>query len=47
MEVGMGQAEAVANLLEESGYTAVRILNDLAGIGRVVEGRYRSSRQKE
>jgi len=47
MEVGMGQAEAVANLLEESGYTAVRILNDLAGIGRVVEGRYRSSRRKE
>jgi len=47
MEVGMGQAEAVASLLEESGYTAVRILNDLAGIGRVVEGRYRSSRRKE
>lgn len=41
MEVGMGQAEAVATLLEEAGYRQVRVLNDLAGIGRVVEGRYR------
>lgn len=41
MEVGMGQAEAVATLFEEAGYQQVRILNDLAGIGRVVEGRYR------
>lgn len=41
MEVGMGQAEAVAALLEETGYRQVRILNDLSGIGRVVEGRYR------
>lgn len=40
LEVGMGQAEAVATLLEEAGYRQVRILNDLAGIGRVVEGRY-------
>lgn len=41
MEVGMGQAEAVATLLEEAGYRQVRILNDLLGIGRVVQGRYR------
>jgi release factor glutamine methyltransferase len=41
MEVGMGQAETVATLLEEVGYREVRVLNDLAGIGRVVEGRYR------
>jgi len=41
MEVGLGQAEAVATLLEEAGYRQVRILNDLTGIGRVVEGRYR------
>jgi release factor glutamine methyltransferase len=41
MEVGMGQAEAVAALLEEAGYRQVRILDDLAGIGRVVEGSYR------
>lgn len=40
MEVGMGQADAVAALLEEAGYGQVRILNDLSGIGRVVEGRY-------
>jgi len=41
LEVGMGQAEAVASLLEAAGYRQVRIRNDLAGIGRVVEGRYR------
>lgn len=41
MEVGMGQAEMVAALLEGAGYRRVRILNDLAGVGRVVEGRYR------
>ncbi|MEJ5252177.1 MAG: peptide chain release factor N(5)-glutamine methyltransferase [Chthonomonadetes bacterium] len=40
VEVGMGQAEAVASLLEEAGYRQVRIQNDLAGIGRVVEGQY-------
>lgn len=40
VEVGMGQAEAVARLLEEAGYRQVRILNDLAGIGRVVEAQY-------
>ncbi len=40
LEVGMGQAEAVAGLLEQAGYRQVRILNDLAGIGRVVVGRY-------
>lgn len=41
MEVGMGQAEPVAVLLEEAGYRQVRILNDLTGVGRVVEGKYR------
>ena len=40
LEVGMGQAEAVALLMETAGYCQVRILPDLAGIGRVVEGRY-------
>lgn len=41
LEVGMGQAESVAFLLQEAGYRQVRILNDLAGIGRVVVGQYR------
>lgn len=40
LEVGMGQSEAVAVLLELAGYRQVRIRQDLAGIGRVVEGRY-------
>ncbi len=40
LEVGMGQAESVARLLDEAGYQQVSILNDLAGIGRVVKGRY-------
>ncbi|MCS7309704.1 MAG: peptide chain release factor N(5)-glutamine methyltransferase [Armatimonadetes bacterium] len=40
MEVGLGQAEAVAALLEEAGYHPVHIHYDLLNIGRVVEGRY-------
>jgi release factor glutamine methyltransferase len=41
LEVGMGQAEAVAQMMETAGYRQVRVLPDLAGTGRVVEGRYR------
>lgn len=41
MEVGLGQAEAVAALLEEAGYHPVQVHHDLLGVGRVVEGRYR------
>lgn len=36
MEVGMGQAEAVAGFARENGYRETRITKDLAGIGRVV-----------
>lgn len=42
VEVGLGQAEAVASLLEEAGYHPVQIHCDLLHIGRVVEGRYRT-----
>lgn len=38
-EVGIGQAEEVEALLRQAGFGATRILNDYAGIGRVVAGR--------
>jgi methylase of polypeptide subunit release factors len=39
LEVGDGQADAVATVLRETGYRDVRITDDLAGVPRVVEGR--------
>ena len=39
LEVGFGQAERVASLLDRSGFTGIETLNDLAGIARVVLGR--------
>jgi release factor glutamine methyltransferase len=39
LEVGDGQAEATAALLGEIGYREVRVTADLAGRGRVVEGK--------
>jgi release factor glutamine methyltransferase len=39
LEVGEGQAAAVADLMREAGYDAVETLSDLAGIPRVVWGR--------
>lgn len=39
LEVGEGQAEAVAGLLRDSGFTEVQVRCDLAGIERVVWGR--------
>jgi release factor glutamine methyltransferase len=38
VEVGMGQAESVAQIFTAQGYTSVTITNDYAGIGRVVSG---------
>jgi release factor glutamine methyltransferase len=37
-EVGIGQADAVKNILEEAGYVQIEIHQDGAGIPRVVEG---------
>lgn len=37
-EVGQGQSDDVATLLENAGFGDVGIVNDLAGIGRVVHG---------
>jgi release factor glutamine methyltransferase len=38
LEVGDGQADAVAGVLADAGYHAVTITPDLAGISRVVDG---------
>ena len=38
LEVGDGQADAVAGALSAAGYHAVTITPDLAGISRVVDG---------
>lgn len=38
MEIGQGQSQAVAELLSDVGYAEVEVINDLAGIGRVVVG---------
>jgi release factor glutamine methyltransferase len=39
LEVGDGQAQAVADVLARAAYSAVTITPDLAGLDRVVEGR--------
>ena len=39
LEVGAGQAAAVAELVSGTGFLAVEIVRDLAGIERVVVGR--------
>lgn len=39
MEIGQGQAEATAGLLNSAGYSDVEVIEDLAGIGRVVAGK--------
>ena len=41
LEVGDGQAPAVARAVEALGYGEVRITTDLTGVERVVEGRRR------
>ena len=40
LEVGMGQADPVAALLQSAGWAAIEVRPDLAGIGRVVLGRW-------
>src|SRR5438270_36192 len=39
LEVGFGQADAVADMLARAGFVGVERLRDLAGIERVVVGR--------
>lgn len=40
LEIGCDQGKAVAGLMESFGYRKIRILPDLAGLDRVVIGRY-------
>ena len=42
LELGAGQAPAVAQLLEDAGFDAVECVEDLAGIERVVKGARRA-----
>jgi methylase of polypeptide subunit release factors len=39
LEVGEGQADAVAEMLREAGFDEIETRRDLAGIERVVVGR--------
>lgn len=39
-EIGYDQGEAVSRLMREAGFTLVEIKKDLAGLDRIVEGRY-------
>lgn len=40
LEIGHDQAEAVSRLMREAGYGSIRVKKDLAGLDRVVYGRY-------
>jgi release factor glutamine methyltransferase len=42
LELGMGQYDAVATLMQDQGYTEVMSRNDLTGIPRIVAGRART-----
>ena len=41
MEIGWDQGESVSELLREQGFSDVKVVKDLAGLDRVVEGYYR------
>ena len=38
-EIGSGQAEAVRSILEQAGFAGIRVVQDLAGLDRVVYGK--------
>ncbi len=41
LEIGWDQGEAVSELLREQGFQDIKVIRDLAGLDRVVEGFYR------
>ena len=43
VEVGDGQAAAVAGIFEKAGFADVTVVNDLAGTGRVVKGKKKNA----
>ncbi|MEQ8666649.1 MAG: peptide chain release factor N(5)-glutamine methyltransferase [Rhodospirillales bacterium] len=45
-EVGAGQADAVATLLQRSGFAGTQIVDDLAGIARVVMARWSAGQKR-
>ena len=38
-EIGYNQAEDVRNIMEQCGYSGIKVIKDLAGLDRVVIGR--------
>ena len=41
LEIGWDQGESVSELLRQQGFSDVKVVKDLAGLDRVVEGYYR------
>ncbi len=41
-EIGYNQGDAVSDLLQEAGFMEIKIINDLAGLSRVISGRYKN-----
>lgn len=39
-EIGFDQAKDVSEIMKEAGYTQIQVKKDLAGLDRVVTGRY-------
>ncbi|WFR57975.1 peptide chain release factor N(5)-glutamine methyltransferase [Anaerocolumna sp. AGMB13025] len=44
-EIGYNQGEAVSELLREAGIMDIKIINDLAGLNRVISGRYKKEEE--
>jgi len=44
-EIGCNQGMDVSKLLKESGFQDIRIIKDLAGLDRVVTGRYENKEE--
>ena len=45
-EIGYDQGEDLRNILEEQGFAEIRVIQDLAGLDRVVCGRYEADRNE-
>ncbi len=45
LEIGCSQAEAVSELLREAGIVDIEVIDDLAGLNRVIRGRYKKEEE--
>ncbi len=45
LEISYNQAEAVSKLLREAGIVDIKVINDLAGLNRVIRGRYKKEEE--